>query len=150
MKLITLHKRTAYIQYKNTICSWTASFVFLSIILTIWFPYYLAFHLFSDVWSQNKIIYEQPDIRFQYKYIFVAELEPTETENLDGFTSSSIACTSYSFLNQFSDTYPDCSTIRVILREAKFQLLSYLIVIIFIPTIFSSGRRIPISTNAMT
>lgn len=113
MKLITLHKRAVYIHYKNTICSWTAFFVFLSLIFTIWFPYYLAFHLFSDVWSQNKIIYEHPDIKFQYKYIFVAELEPTETARMNGLASTSIACTSYDFLNQFYETYPDCSTIKV-------------------------------------
>lgn len=112
MKLITLQKRTAYIHYKNTICSWAALFVFLSIIFTTWFPYYLAFHLFSDAWSQNKIIYEHPDIKFQYKYIFVAELEPTETENMSGSASTSMACTSYGFLNQFYETYPDCSTIK--------------------------------------
>lgn len=113
MKLLTLHKRAAYIQYKHTICSWPAIFVFLSIVLNILIPFYIAFYLFNDIWSQYKLIYEHPDIRFQYKYIFVAEYSAKSVEGDPSTLTTSTTCTSYSFLKQLFGDNSDCSLIKV-------------------------------------
>lgn len=113
MKLLTLHKRNAYIQYKHTICSWAAAFVLLSAILTVILPFYFAFYLFNDVWSQYKIIYEHPDVKFQYKYLFVAENAAINSDSNDFVSSKVLTCSSYKYLSELFDDSPDCAVIKV-------------------------------------
>lgn len=117
MKLLTLHKRNAYVQYKHTICSWAASFVFLGAILTVILPFYFAFYLFNDVWSQYKIIYEHPDVKFQYKYLFVAENTAITPENSDFVDSKLLTCSSYKYMSEIFEDSPDCSVIKVSLKS---------------------------------
>lgn len=113
MKLLTLHRRNAYIRYKHTICSLAAIFVLLATILTVILPFYIAFYLFNDTWSQYKIIYEQPDVKFQYKYIFVAEYSPAQADNENSLDSTVTACSSYEYLNELFEDFPECSMIKV-------------------------------------
>lgn len=108
MKLLTLHRRNAYIQYKHTFCSWAAVFVILGAILTVILPFYFAFYLFNDIWSQYKITYEHPDVKFQYKYIFVAEYMG---EN--ALDTTVTTCTSYNYLNELFEDFSECSMIKV-------------------------------------
>lgn len=112
MKLLTLYRRNACVQYKHTICSWAAIFVFLATILTIIVPFYIVVHLFHDIWSQYKIIYEHPDVKFLYKYIFVAEHIPYGTENSNSMDSVATRCTSYNYLNELFDDSSECSVIK--------------------------------------
>lgn len=113
MKLLTLHKRNTYIRYKHTICSWAAIFVFLAAILTVILPFYIAFYLFNDIWSQYKIIYEHPDVKFQYKYIFVAEYTPLNAEHENPIDSTVTTCSSYDYLNELFQDFSECSMIKV-------------------------------------
>lgn len=114
MKLLTLYRRNAYVHYKHTICSWAAVFVFLATILTIILPFYIAVHLFHDNWSEYKIIYEHPDVKFQFKYIFVAEHNARSTDSLNQMDSLTTTCTSYNYLNKLFDDSSECSIIKVI------------------------------------
>lgn len=113
MKLITLHKRNAYIRYKHTICSWAAIFVLLTMILTVLLPFYIAFYMFDDIWSQYKIIYEHPDVHFQYKYIFKADYSSSNAENENPYDSTVTTCSSYEYLNELFDDFSECSMIKV-------------------------------------
>lgn len=113
MKLITLHKRNAYIQYKHTICSWAAIFVLLATILTVILPFYFAFYLFNDIWSQYKIVWEHPDVKFQYKYMFIAESGVSSTENENPYDSMVTTCSSYEYLNELFEDFSECSMIKV-------------------------------------
>lgn len=113
MKLLTLHKRNSYIQYKHTICSWAATFVFLATILTVILPFYFAFHLFNDIWSQYKIVYEHPDVKFQYKYIFVGEYNNANADAGNVFDTTVTTCSSYNYLNEIFQDFSECSMIKV-------------------------------------
>lgn len=113
MKLLTLHKRNAHIHYKHTICSWAAVFVFLAAILTVILPFYFAFYLFNDIWSQYKIIYEHPDVKFQYKYIFVAEYSNGNAGAENALDSTITTCSSYNYLNEVFEDFSECSMIKV-------------------------------------
>lgn len=121
MKLLTLHRRNAYIQYKHTICSYAALFVLLAAILTVILPFYSAFYLFNDVWAQYKIIYEHPDVKFQYKYIFVAEYSNANAEGENALDSTVTACSSYSYLNELFEDFSECSMIKVSSILANFS-----------------------------
>lgn len=118
MKLLTLHRRNTYIKYKHTICSWAAIFVLLATILTVILPFYFAFYLFNDVWSQYKVVYQHPDVKFQYKYIFVGEYKKSNAEGENSFDTTVTTCTSFNYLNEVFQDYSECSLIKV-----RFHLL---------------------------
>lgn len=113
MKLLTLHRRNTYIKYKHTICSWAAIFVLLATILTVILPFYFAFYLFNDVWSQYKVVYQHPDVKFQYKYIFVGEYKKSNAEGENSFDTTVTTCTSFNYLNEVFQDYSECSLIKV-------------------------------------
>lgn len=126
MKLLTLHKKITYIQYKHTICSWAAIFVLLATILTVILPFYMAFYLFNDIWSQYKIIYEHPDVKFQYKYIFVAEYSRANGESENVLDSTVTTCSSYEYLNQLFQDFSECSIIKVRLFFRLSQIVFFI------------------------
>lgn len=113
MKLLTLHRRNAYIKYKHTICSWAAVFVLLATIFTIILPFYFAFYLFSDIWSQYKVIYQHPDVKFQYKYIFAAEYSKVNADGTDSLDTTVTTCSSFNYLNELFQDFSECSLIKV-------------------------------------
>lgn len=113
MKLLTLHRRNTYIRYKHTICSWAAIFVLLATILTVILPFYFAFYLFNDIWSQYKIVYQHPDVKFQYKYIFVGEYIKSDDYGENPFETTVTTCSSFNYLNELFQDFSECSTIKV-------------------------------------
>lgn len=131
MKLLTLHKRNAYICYKHTVCSWAALFVLSAAILTILLPFYFAFYLFNDIWSQYKVIFEHPDVKFQYKYIFVGEYLPTSAQPEKSYDSTVTTCSSYEYFNELFEDFSECSMIKVVffvnnkVLWSKFRLVSF-------------------------
>lgn len=142
MKLLTLHKRNSYIRYKHTICSWAAIFVFLATIITVIFPFYIAFYLFNDIWSQYKIVYEHPDVRFQYKYIFVAEYSASQSSDVENsFDSSVTTCSSYEYLNRLFEDYSECSMIKVSASHSIFFVNIYIMYKRFISLVLGKGFR---------
>lgn len=114
MKLLTLHRRNTYIKYKHTICSWAAVFVLLATILTVILPFYFAFYLFSDIWSQYKVIYQHPDVKFQYKYMFFGEYSRSNVADGDNSHDTTVTtCSSFNYLNELFQDFSECSTIKV-------------------------------------
>lgn len=116
MKLITLHQRNTSINYKNSLCSFATLFVISLTVFAIVAPFYIAFSLFNDLWSQYTIIYEQPDIRFEYKYIFTAEftkISAVEAE-MPAVDTQVVVCSSYKYLNKaVTDDAMECSMFKV-------------------------------------
>lgn len=114
MKLITLYKRNTSINYKNSLCSFATLFVISVTVFAIIAPFYIAFSLFSDLWSQYKIVYEQPDIRFEYEYIFTAEytrISSMEAE-MPTIDTKFVVCSSYKYLNKAHNHAMECSMIK--------------------------------------
>lgn len=113
MKLLTLHRRNTYIKYKHTICSWAAVFVLVATILTVILPFYIAFYLFNDIWSQYKVIYQHPDVKYIYKYIFVAEYSKSNADGENPFDTTMTTCSSFNYLNDLFQDFGECSMIKV-------------------------------------
>lgn len=59
------------------------------------------------------MVYEHPDVKFQYKYIFVAEYSPVHVENENSLDSTVTTCSSYEFLNELFEDFSECSMIKV-------------------------------------
>lgn len=116
MKLITLYRRYTSINYKNSLCSFATLFVISVTIFAIVAPFYIAFSLFSDLWSQYKVVYEQPDIRFEYKYIFTAEFTKSSAAEaeISSIDTKIVVCSSYKYLNKALNDAMECSMIKVL------------------------------------
>lgn len=116
MKLITLHQRNTSINYKNSLCSFATLFTISVTVFAIVAPFYIAFSLFGDLWSQYKLVYEQPDIRFEYKYIFSAEFTRNNAADAEmpGVDTQVVVCSSYKYLNKaMTNDATECSMIKV-------------------------------------
>lgn len=115
MKLITLYRSNTSINYKNSLCSFATLFVISVSVFAIIAPFYIAFSLFNDLWSQYKIVYEQPDIRFEYKYIFTAEFTKTSAVDAEmpADDTKVVVCSSYKYLNKAMSDAMECSLIKV-------------------------------------
>lgn len=109
MKIINLYDKRIYIQYKHSVCSFAALFVLVVTIFAIVVPFYIAYYIYHDWWSQHKTVYEQPIVKYQHKFIFLAEYsnESVETD------AQLVACNSFKYLNELLADYPDCSSIKV-------------------------------------
>lgn len=147
MKLITLHRRYTSINYKNSLCSFATLFVISVTIFAIIAPFYIAFSLFHDLWSQYKLVYEQPDVRFDYKYIFTAEFTKASVGEVEmpAIDTKVAVCSSYKYLNKALNDPMECSMIKVSAQSTSAHTLSPLI-----DSIFSTGKRIRISTTKPT
>jgi hypothetical protein len=107
MTLISLYRRYQFVDYQNRLCS-TASFItFLIIICAIFSPFLFIYKINNNkfVSNDNLIIYEQPYIKFQYKYLLL--IENTLDDKL-------IACSSFEYLNKLTSGIDSCSKIKVI------------------------------------
>jgi hypothetical protein len=61
------------------------------------------------------IVYEQPSVKFQYKYLIFAE---NSMENED---SKAIMCSSFEFLNIYENITENCGKIKVSERDLNFD-----------------------------
>lgn len=138
MKLLTLHRRNTYVKYKHTMCSWAAFFVLFATILTVILPFYLAFYLFNDIWSQYKVIYQHPDVRFQYKYIFIGEYNKLNAAGDDTYDTTVTTCTSFNYLNEVFKDYSECSAIKVSPTIIVCALCKFLFMIKHFSTVLGS------------
>lgn len=119
MKILNLYNKSIYIKYKHSVCSFAALFVLSVTIFTAVVPFYIAYFLYHDLWSQYKTIYEQPNVKFQHKYIFMAE-HGSGGINAAVTDTKIVACNSYKYLNEVLDDFPDCSSIKV--RGISFNI----------------------------
>lgn len=125
MKLLTLHRRNTHINYKHSVCSLAAAFVLLAALLSILLPFYIAFYLYNDLWSQYKIIYEQPNVIFHHKYIFVAEHMAIGNDDATQTNTKITACNSFKYLNEALNNHPECAIIKVMKACVTLPLMTY-------------------------
>lgn len=147
MKLLNLYNRKVSISYKHSFCSFAFLFVTILTVFTIVMPLYIVFSINHDLWFsqyQNKIVYEQPSINFQYKYILLAEHTPiitdtvsniAEDEYIEETTSGNIisstnnnrptklvAWSSYEYFNQLMENWHKSVSIKVKFPVKNFNL----------------------------
>lgn len=116
MKLLTLYNRRVSIAYKHSICSFAAIFVGITTIFTIVIPFYITFAINYDLWYQPKIFYEQPNVKFPYKYILLAEhntINVNDTNSTLIDTEKLIAWSSFDWFNQITDNWHTSLSIKV-------------------------------------
>lgn len=67
--------------------------------------------MYHDWWSQHETIYEQPMVKFQHKFIFMAE--HGDLDNALLMDRRLVACNSFKYLNELLTDFPDCASIKV-------------------------------------
>lgn len=78
MKLLSIHQRSVYVSYKNTVCSCATLFLAATTFFAIVLPVYLIFLINPKVWLENVEIYEQPRVQFNYQYDLLAITEDNQ------------------------------------------------------------------------
>lgn len=104
MKFIPLHTTNTAIVYKNSLCSLASLLVLVFIALSVMLPVLLVSLLspYSGI-SESRVLYEQPDLKFKYQYIFVAHLESSQDN--ESLESSFLACSSFANFNARVQNY---------------------------------------------
>lgn len=108
MKLFTIHINPLNISYKHQLCSISTLFVFLVAVLEIVLPLVLIQSLFRDLWKEELLLFEQPNTKFSFKYIFrtILKNELTDDDKL-------VTCSSFSTYNSLTESYQECNEITV-------------------------------------
>lgn len=114
MKLLTIFKKPVNIQYKHQICSVAFYFVLLTTIFTVIIPFIIVHTTNSVTWNENLILYEQPTVKFPYKFLLVAEL------NDGSDLMKTVTCSSFSNFNEKVQDLDECSSIKV--ENILFQI----------------------------
>lgn len=52
-------------------------------------------------------------MKFQYKYMFVAEYSASSADNENSLDTSVTTCSSYEYLNELFEDFSECSMIKV-------------------------------------
>ncbi|KAH8412094.1 hypothetical protein KR222_010487 [Zaprionus bogoriensis] len=108
MKFIPLHTTNTAIVYKNSLCSLASLLVLVFIALSVMLPVFLVSLLspYSGI-SESRVLYEQPNVRFNYHYIFVASTEAA------GEDATFLACSSFNNFNARTRNYTkSCDTTK--------------------------------------
>lgn len=115
MSLISLHRKYSFVDYQNKLCSFAALFTLCVILISIVLPFVWIFKINNNNFalSDDKIAFEQPMVKFQYKYIFIAE-HSYESE------SKSIICSSFGHLNELTGP-ENCAKIKIIEHDENYD-----------------------------
>ncbi|XP_050101441.1 uncharacterized protein LOC126581668 [Anopheles aquasalis] len=139
MKLFGFYSKNVYIQYRNQLCS-TTTFVVCSLtIIAFVAPYYALYSIKGgELWEQHRLVYEQPRVKFPYKYLVLAEFE-----GIGDGESSVLTCSSFEGYNSATEQLPSCNAIRVIpIDEDNDQTMDRLrVTISFNPPDDANGLR---------
>lgn len=115
MSLISLHKKYSFIDYQNQLCSFAALVTFLILLVSIFLP--IVWIINVNTLSSDLIEYEQPKVKFQYKYIFNAE------HNFE-IERKTILCSSFETLNEIQDDIEDCNQVKIIEKDLNYDGLT--------------------------
>lgn len=115
MSLVSLHRKYSFVDYQNHLCSFASLITLLVIITSILVPFLFIYKVNHDKFSSsdNLLVYEQPMVKFQYKYMMLME----HTMDND---SKLIMCSSFKYLNQF-EGQDKCSKIRILEKDSNFD-----------------------------
>ncbi|XP_022224490.2 transmembrane protein 231 [Drosophila obscura] len=122
MRFIPLHTTNTAIVYKNSLCSCASLFVLAFIALSVMLPVLLVSLLspYSGI-SESRVLYEQPNVAYNYQYIFVGSTEPGE----DGEAESLVACSSFSYFNAQMRQYTNsCSASRYWTEDVDYDTVT--------------------------
>ncbi|KAH8413485.1 hypothetical protein KR009_011762 [Drosophila setifemur] len=122
MKFIPLHATNTSIVYKNSLCSFASLLVLVFIALSVMIPVMLVSVLspYSGI-SESRVLYEQPDVRFTYKYIFVATIEPEE----EGELESMVACSTFNHFNSIMGGFTNsCTATKYWTEDVDIDLIT--------------------------
>lgn len=119
MKFIPLHTTNTAIVYKNSLCSFASLLVLAFIALSVMLPVLLVSLLspYSGI-SESRVLYEQPNVEFNYEYIFVGTTDQGEYEEEE----SLVACSSFSQFNAQMESYTNsCTTTRYWTEDVDYD-----------------------------
>ncbi|KAL7045320.1 hypothetical protein ACKWTF_002190 [Chironomus riparius] len=112
MGLISLHRKYSFIDYQHHLCSFASLIKLIAIISAFLIPIVLILKL--NITESQFLSFEQPIVKFQYKYILVAE------NSVDNDTGKGILCSSFDALNQFNET-KKCSKIQISEKDINYD-----------------------------
>lgn len=112
MGLISLHRKYSFIDYQHHLCSCASLIKLIALIGAFLVPIILILKLNST--ESQFVTFEQPVVKFQYKYILVAE------NSVDNETGKDIQCSSFDILNQFNGT-KKCSKIQISEKDINYD-----------------------------
>lgn len=112
MGLISLHRKYFFIDYQHNLCSFASLIKFTALVTAFLIPITLILKLNSL--QSHFVTFEQPVVKFQYKYLLTAE------NSVDNETRSDILCSSFEILNRYNET-EKCTKIRVSEKDITFD-----------------------------
>lgn len=112
MSLISLHKKYSFIDYQNQLCSSATFVTFFIILVSIFLP--IVWIINVNTLSSDFIEYEQPKVKFQYRYIFNAE------HNFE-IERQTVLCSSFETLKTHQDDIKDCNRVKIIEKDLNFD-----------------------------
>ncbi|XP_058056383.1 transmembrane protein 231 [Anopheles bellator] len=123
MKLFSFYNKSVFVQYRNQLCSTTTVAVCLLSLAAFVIPASVLFSVQrGKLWDQHHLVYEQPKVKFSYKYLFLAELEGGGDRE-----SSIVTCSSFESYNSATEELPSCNGIHVTpFDEDHDQMLDHL------------------------
>uniref|UniRef100_A0A182RWA3 Transmembrane protein 231 n=1 Tax=Anopheles funestus TaxID=62324 RepID=A0A182RWA3_ANOFN len=123
MKLFSFYSKSVYIQYRNQLCSTTTIVVCALTVAAFFAPYYLLSYIKQgELWDQQRIVYEQPRVKFLYEYLFLAEME-----DVDERSSTVVTCSSFESYNSLTEQQHSCNDVQVVPIDADHdQALDHL------------------------
>lgn len=115
MSLISLHRKYSFVDYQNSLCSFAALVTFLIILTSLVLPFIWIYNINGSNFSlaDDVIVFDQPMVKFQFKYIFVAE------HSMDS-EQKAILCSSFDALNQ-QEGVGNCAKLKVMERDDNFD-----------------------------
>ncbi|CAO1366258.1 unnamed protein product [Diamesa hyperborea] len=116
MGLISLYRKYAFVDYQNHLCSFASLVTLLVILISIFVPFALIYKVNNWKFSSTDdlVIYEQPFVKFQYKYMMIVE-HSLENER------KTILCSSFSYLHQHQEDMERCSKIKVLEYDDNYD-----------------------------
>ena len=114
MSVISLHRKYSFVDYQNRVCSFAAFFTLVALLISLILPLVWIFKVNNNSFSSSKdlSVFEQPMVKFPFKYIFIAEHSMEASE--------AILCSSFEQLHHLSDT-ENCSKMKVIEKDENFD-----------------------------
>lgn len=103
MKLFNLYNKNVKIVYSHQLCSFATFFVLLTTLFALITPFSIIFSLNPNIWSKELTIFEQPDVKFKFQYLVLAETNER----------SVVTCSSFDFFNKKTEEFQKCSSIKV-------------------------------------
>lgn len=115
MKLLTLYNKNVSISYKHSVCSFAALFAAVSLIFVCTVPYYLVCYVNSDLWWQPHMVWEQPRVQFQYRYILMGEHRAVGGVDGPGLNGRPlVVISSFDRLNAATEKWQTSATVKVL------------------------------------